>query len=188
MRPHHLPLYALLLALAGCSSMLPSERAELGTEFKRYGDAMEAFQKVDASHTTRSELYALGFDPHKGGNGRFMSFIDVRTLFVQENVPLEYLPASLVHCLEAKERCTGLAFDYSQTDSKRVGNFWADAFNFRKKKEVHGWTFRAVFVLIGDTIEHKMFTGEPRINRYEVQRNPLGPLQSVGDLISNQAK
>ena len=181
-------LLPLLLLAGGCSSLLPSEQAEVGTMFRDYDDAQAAYDRVEPGKTTRSELFTLGFDPLRGGNGRLLSFLDVRTLFVQQNVPLEYLPESLISCLKARERCTGYAFDYNQTHSKRVGNFWADTFNFRKKREVHGWIFRAVFVLVDDTLVHKMFNGEPRINRYEVKRNPLGPLQGVGDVFINQVK
>ena len=43
-------------------------------------------------------------------------------------------------------------------------------------------------MLVGDTVVHKLYNGEPRINRYEVKRNPLGPLQGVGDVFVDQVR
>jgi len=183
-----IPLGLILALLAGCSSLLPSERAEVGSTFRDYLDAETGFARAIPGQTTRSELFALGFDPVNGGNGRLLSFLDVRMMFVQPNVPIDYLPDSLVVCLQAKERCSGYAFEYTQTDSQRVGSFWADVFNFRKNRQVHGWNFRAVFVLVDDVLVHKISNGEPQIRRFEVQRNPLGPLQGAGEFFSDQLK
>ena len=88
-----------------------------------------------------------------------LSFIDVRLLFVQPNIPLDYLPDGLLQCLQAKDRCIGYAFDFNKTDTQRVGSFWADAFNFRKQRELHGWSFRAVFVLVDDVLTSGATTG-----------------------------
>ncbi|HSC82204.1 MAG TPA: hypothetical protein VLC30_01175, partial [Pseudomonas sp.] len=48
--------------------------------------------------------------------------------------------------------------------------------------------FRAVFVLVDDTLVHKVSNGEPNIRRFEVKRNPLGPLQGAGEFFSDQLK
>ncbi|MFG0379471.1 hypothetical protein ACF8C6_00675 [Pseudomonas sp. zbq_18] len=174
--------------LAGCGSLLPSERAEVLSPFNDYLDAEIRYSQAQPGKTTRSELFSLGFDPLSQGNGKMLSFIDLRVMFVQPNVPIEYLPDGLLKCLEAKDRCIGYAFDFNKTDTQRVGSFWADVFNFRKKRELQGWAFRAVFVLVDDTLVHKVSNGEPNIRRYEVKRNPLGPLQGAGEFFSDQLK
>ena len=184
-------LWSLLccaVAIAGCGSLLPSERAEVLSPFRSYSDAEARYSQAVPGRTTRPELFSLGFDPLIEGNGKMLSFIDVRLMFVQPNVPIEYLPDGLLMCLEAKDRCIGYAFDFNKTDTQRVGNFWADVFNFRKKRELQGWAFRAVFVLVDDTLVHKVSNGEPNIRRYEVKRNPLGPLQGAGEFFSDQLK
>ncbi len=174
--------------LGGCGSLLPSEQAEVLSPFNDYLDAEIRYAQALPGKTTRSELFSLGFDPLTQGNGKMLSFIDLRLMFVQPNVPIAYLPDGLVQCLEAKDRCIGYAFDFNKTDTQRVGNFWADIFNFRKKREVQGWAFRAVFVLVDDTLVHKVSNGEPNIRRFEVKRNPLGPLQGAGEFFSDQLK
>lgn len=174
--------------LGGCGSLLPSEQAEVLSPFNDYLDAEIRYSQAQPGKTTRSELFSLGFDPLTQGNGKMLSFIDLRLMFVQPNVPIAYLPDGLVQCLEAKDRCIGYSFDFNKTDTQRVGNFWADVFNFRKKRELQGWAFRAVFVLVDDTLVHKVSNGEPNIRRYEVKRNPLGPLQGAGEFFSDQLK
>ncbi|MDO8696452.1 MAG: hypothetical protein A2Y50_14705 [Pseudomonadales bacterium RIFCSPLOWO2_12_59_9] len=178
----------LLTLFTGCDTLLPSERAELLSPFGDYLDAEARYAQVTPGKTRRAQLFSLGFDPLIEGNGRMLSFLDVRLLFVQPNIPIDYLPAGLLQCLEAKERCTGYAFDFNKTDTQRVGSFWADAFNFRKHREVHGWAFHAVFVLVDELVVHKVSSGEPNIRRYEVKRNPLGPLQGAGEFFSDQLK
>jgi hypothetical protein len=185
--PRTLLLLPLFL-LAGCGSLLPSEQAEVLSPFSDYLDAEIRYSQAQPGKTTRSELFSLGFDPLAQGNGKMLSFIDLRLMFVQPNVPIAYLPDGLIRCLEAKDRCVGYAFDFNKTDTQRVGSFWADVLNFRKKRELQGWAFRAVFVLVDDTLVHKVSNGEPNIRRYEVKRNPLGPLQGAGEFFSDQLK
>jgi len=181
-------LLLMLTSLSGCSSLLPSEHVEARSHFGDYLDSEIRYTQVVPGKTTRTELFKLGFDPLTQGNGKMLSFIDIRLMFVQANVPLDYLPDGLLRCLEAKDRCIGYAFEFNKIDTKRVGNFWADTFNFRKKRELQGWTFHAVFVLVDDLLVHKLSNGEPNIRRYEVKRNPLGPLQGSGEFIFDQMK
>lgn len=177
-----------VVSLAGCSSLLPSEHTEVISPFGDYLDTEIRYSQAVPDLTSRAELFSLGFDPLIQGNGRMLSFVDVRLMFVQPNVPLDYLPDGLMKCLEAKDRCVGYAFEFSQSETLRVGNFWADVFNFRKKRELNGWAFRAVFVLVDDKLVHKVSSGEPHIRRFEVKRNPLGPVQGAGEFFSDQLK
>ncbi|MFI8747464.1 hypothetical protein ACIGKL_20170 [Pseudomonas sp. NPDC077186] len=181
-------LVLVSVALVGCGSLLPSERAESLSPFGDYLDAEMRYSQAVPGLTDRAELFSLGFDPLAHGNGKMLSFIDVRLMFVQPNVPIAYLPDGLVHCLEAKDRCVGYAFEFTKTDTQRVGSFWADVLNFRKNRELQGWVFRAVFVLVDDKLVHKVSNGEPNIRRLEVKRNPLGPLQGAGEFFSDQLK
>ncbi|RJG14167.1 hypothetical protein D3879_13460 [Pseudomonas cavernicola] len=174
--------------LAGCGSLLPSEHAETLSPFGDYTDTEIRFSQAAPGKTTRPELFSLGFDPLTQGNGRMLSFIDVRLMFVQPNIPLSYLPDGIVKCLEAKDRCIGYAFEFSKTDTQRVGSFWADVLNFSKNRAVQGWAFRAVFVLVDDTLVHKVSSGEPNIRRIDSKKNPLGPIQGAGEFFSDQLK
>ncbi|MFI8483077.1 hypothetical protein ACIGCM_21180 [Pseudomonas sp. NPDC078700] len=181
-------LVVTLVLVQGCGTLLPSERTEVHSAFSDYLDAEQRYKQATPGKTTRSELFALGFDPLVQGNGKMLSFIDVRLMFVQPNVPIDYLPDGLIACLEAKDRCIAYAFDFTRTNTQRVGSFWADVFNFQKQREMQGWEFRAVFVMIDDVLVHKVSNGEPNIRRFEVKHNPLGPLQGAGEFFSDQLK
>ena len=109
-----------LVWLSGCGSLLPSERAEVQSPFIDYLDAEMRYSQAVNGMTSRSELFSLGFDPLTQGNGKMLSFIDVRLMFVQPNIPINYLPDGLVRCLEAKDRCVGYAFEFTKTDTQRV--------------------------------------------------------------------
>lgn len=163
-------LWASTVFVSSCGSLLPSERAEVQSPFVDYLDAELRYSQAQPGSTTRSQLFGLGFDPLTQGNGRMLSFIDVRLMFIQPNIPIDYLPGGLVQCLEAKDRCIGYAFDFSKTDTQRVGSFWADVFNFRKKRELQGWSFKAVFVFVNDVLVHKVSNGEPNIHRWKTRR------------------
>lgn len=117
-------LWASTVFVSSCGSLLPSERAEVQSPFVDYLDAELRYSQAQPGSTTRSQLFGLGFDPLTQGNGRMLSFIDVRLMFIQPNIPIDYLPGGLVQCLEAKDRCIGYAFDFSKTDTQRVGSFW----------------------------------------------------------------
>lgn len=184
-RLHAAALFASL-TLSACSSLLPSERNEVKSPFRDYLDAEISFAQAKPGRTSRAELAKLGFDPLSEGNGRMLSFIDVRLMFVQPNVPIDYLPEGLVQCLEAKDRCVAYSFEFTKTNTERVGSFWADLFNFRKKREIHSWSFRPVFVLIDDKLVHKVSSGEPNVRKVESKKNPLGPLQGAGEFIADQ--
>mgnify|MGYP001283979761 CR=1 FL=1 len=178
----------IALLLAGCGSLLPSERDETLSPFGDYLDTEIRYSQAIPGKTTRSQLFELGFDPLSQGNGKMLSFVDVRLMFVQPNIPISYLPDGLIQCLEAKDRCVGYAFEFSKTDTQRVGSFWADLFNFSKRREVKGWSFRTVFVLVDDVLVHKVSNGEPNIRRMVVKKNPLGPIQGAGEFFSDQLK
>ncbi|MEB5350248.1 hypothetical protein RXS63_16430 [Pseudomonas aeruginosa] len=181
-------LWASTVFVSSCGSLLPSERAEVQSPFVDHLDAELRYSQAQPGSTTRSQLFGLGFDPLTQGNGRMLSFIDVRLMFIQPNIPIDYLPGGLVQCLEAKDRCIGYAFDFSKTDTQRVGSFWADVFNFRKKRELQGWSFKAVFVFVNDVLVHKVSNGEPNIHRLEDKKNPLGPLQGAGEYFSDKLR
>ncbi|MBM7060420.1 hypothetical protein JQX08_06850 [Pseudomonas sp. UL073] len=174
--------------LSACGSLLPSEHDETISPFGDYTDTEIRYSQAVPGKTSRAELFSLGFDPLAQGNGRMLSFVDIRLMFVQPNIPIDYLPDGLIKCLEAKDRCIGYAFEFSKTDTQRVGSFWADVLNFSKQREVKGWSFRTVFVLVDDVLVHKVSNGEPNIRKVLVKKNPLGPIQGAGEFFSDQLK
>jgi hypothetical protein len=67
-------------------------------------------------------------------------------------------------------------------DRSRVGSSWLDSFNFRRETVATGWGANALLVFIDDLLVYQLISGQPTINEYEVQHNPLGPLQGWSTL------
>ena len=80
-----------------------------------------------------------------------------------------------------KERCRAVEVDISNSRSERVGSFFLDFLNFRRKTEISGWRFNAVVVLKDDVVVYKLWGGRPMIKEVTESRNPMGPLQGGGE-------
>ena len=68
-------------------------------------------------------------------------------------------------------------------DRSRVGSSWLDSFNFRRETVATGWGVNALLVFVDDLLVYQLISGQPTINDYEVQHNPLGPLQGWVDVV-----
>jgi hypothetical protein len=176
---------ALILAaaaLCGCESLLP--RADVATQ-QAWGDfeeARAAIARIAPKQTTRTELSAAGIDPLKNASVTILGLPDVMQRFtVGTAVDAQDLDPGIRECLAAGNACTGYAILVRRSDRRRIGSFWADIFNFRRETDVTGWTFNALILFVGDTVVYTVHGGQPRIHEKEVSRNPLGPLQGLGE-------
>ena len=169
-------------ALAGCASLLP--RADLATQqaWVNFEEARAAIERIVPRETTRAELSAAGIDPLKNASVTILGLPDVMQRFaVGTAIDAQDLDPGIRGCLAAGNACTGYAILVRRSDRKRIGNFWADTFNFRRETDVTGWTFNALILLVSETVVYTVHGGQPRIHEKEVSRNPLGPLQSFGE-------
>lgn len=176
---------ATLLAgvvLAGCSSLLP--RADLATQqaWGNFEEARAAIEGIVPRQTTRTELSAAGIDPLKNASVTILGLPDVMQRFtVGTALEAQDLDPGIRECLAAGNACTGYSIFVRHNDRRRIGNFWLDTFNFRRETDVTGWTFNALILFVSDTVVYTVHGGQPRIHEKEVSRNPLGPLQSIGE-------
>jgi hypothetical protein len=91
------------------------------------------------------------------------------------------LDPGIRQCLTAGNACSGYLILVRRNDRARIGNFWLDVFNFRRETDVTGWTFNALILFVDDVVVYTVHGGQPRIHEKEVSRNPLGPLQGLGE-------
>ena len=70
--------------------------------------------------------------------------------------------------------------------SRRVGNFWLDTFNFVRVTDSTGWDYNALILFIDDRVVYTLDGGQPRISKRDRTRNPLGPLQTWGDILAKR--
>jgi hypothetical protein len=170
------------VALAGCTSLLP--RADLATQqaWGNFEEARAAIEAIVPQKSTRAELSSAGIDPLQNASVTILGLPDVMQRFtIGTAVDGQQLDPGIRECLAAGNACTGYSIFVRRNDRKRIGNFWLDTFNFRRETDVTGWTFNALILFVGETVVYTVHGGQPRIHEKEVSRNPLGPLQSIGE-------
>jgi hypothetical protein len=171
----------LVLALAGCSSLLPHSTQEVTTPWKSYSEAQATFDKIIPNNTTLSALKKLGYDPEQTTNISILNHADlIRRLVGTGSFDIDLIDDALHACLSSKSTCFAYELEQTFTDKKRIGNFWLDFLNFDKQTDINGWQFDAIVVLSNDLVVYKQWSGKPSTHQFERERNPLGPLQGWG--------
>jgi hypothetical protein len=55
-------------------------------------------------------------------------------------------------------------------------------FNFQRTTIKTGWNFTSLILIHEDVVVYKLWSGTPVVDEASSSSNPLGPLQSSGDL------
>ena len=171
------------LLLGGCASLLP--RGDVHTElpWRDYAQARAAYKSIRPYHTTMAELRERGVDPDRTPNVKLLSYADILRELVpagSNSVPLD---RGIEECLQRQHACVGYAIAQRHVESRRIGSFWADFLNFRRETRTRGWAYQMLVLSVDGKIVYKLWSGEPNIAQDQVERNPLGPLQSSGDAL-----
>jgi hypothetical protein len=189
MRPNLLPrlmIFMVLLLQIGCASLLPNGKAVTESAWKEYAEAKGAFDSIIVGQTTEEELKALGYDVKSSPNIKILNYLDIAATV--QPIPIQELDPGLQACLRARADCRAYVFEPKRTYNKRVGNFWLDIFNFRRKTHETGWRYRALIVFVNHHVAYKLSSGEPKIDQLQDQINPLGPFQSPAEMVTGLAK
>jgi hypothetical protein len=176
-----LPVAALVL-LTGCSSLLPSSKEDTISSWHGFEQAKAAYDQITPG-SSRAELKDLGFDVANSPNVEVLSYVDLAGKF--QTIPMSELAPGLQECLRSREDCQAYVYDLRRLRAKRVGKFWPDFLNFRRKTDSTGWRFSALLVMVNDRVTYKLWSGTPKIEIYKEDRNPLGPLQGAGNQAVN---
>ena len=177
-------IFALLILLSGCSSLLPSGDSVVVSQWQSFDQAMSAYQAIEPFQTEHEQLAELGFSPDSGPNVRIIRHGEIiERLIAVPTRHYQSLPSGLQQCLEQMEACYGHQVKVRVTHDRRYGNVLADLFNFRRKIETRGWEFQALIVLIDRRVVYKTWSGTPEIQEYQEVNSPLGPLQSIGPAV-----
>lgn len=170
-------------ALAGCAQLLPRAHNEVASPWRTFDDAKAAIEAIVPHGTTGAELRARGLDP-SSANVQLLSYSDIALRFpVGGAIEPDRLDEGLRECLEAGRACVGYAIAAKDIRRERVGNYWQDAFGFKRVVDVTGWTFNALILLVDDRVVYTLYGGQPNVREQEVSRQPLGPLQGWGDAL-----
>jgi hypothetical protein len=172
----------LLLALGGCSSLLPKGSSDTPSPFATFSEAQAASNRIVAFKTRKEELKALGFDWENGRNVTLIPYPDVlQRLAPYSGVPMEALDPGIRQCILDKARCQAYLFHFERQDRARQGGFWADFLNVKRVTQVNGWWFDALVVVSDGTVLFRNAAGQAHTDRIERQINPLGPFQPAGE-------
>ncbi|MBF0622792.1 MAG: hypothetical protein HQL54_12795 [Magnetococcales bacterium] len=176
-----LALFFIVL-ISGCSSLLPSGEVITRSPWKSFEQGKQAFDKVIPYQTTETQLKELGFDPFNTPNITILTYLDVVRLFKYKDTEKNSVPEGIRDCIQATKDCKAYEVEVTSVQSERQGNFFVDFFNFKRKTKETGWQFTALIIMRNETVVYKLWGGKPRVNEFREQRNPLGPLQGLGNI------
>jgi hypothetical protein len=176
-------IFALALACGGCADLLPKFENEVAGPWGSFDEAKARIESLESGRATMAELRALGIDPGSP-NVQVLTYSDIMLRFPSGSIPHERLDKGLRDCLDAGKACVGYFVNVSEIRRDRVGNFWLDAFSFKRVVEVRGWTFNALILVVGDRVVYTLHGGQPNVRENEVRRQPLGPVQDFGNSVN----
>lgn len=182
-----LPIILSLACLlcAGCSSLLPVAKGRVESPWESFDEAKQAFDRITPYQTNRDELHSLNFAPSRNPNIEIVTYLDLIDRFMpSSSFRKEDLPEGIQDCIENNNQCNGYELKINRIESKRFGNVFLDLFNFKRQTHKTGWEFNALIVLESNKVVYKLWSGKPRIDEFTYNKNPLGPLQESGSLLT----
>lgn len=172
----------LAFQLGGCSSLLPKGETLTEGPWQNFREAQQTFDKIVPYQTTVEGLQQLKLDPESNPNITILNYSDVLRRFIPSpTINTQDLDRGVQECISAKMACKGYEIDQRVVKRNRYGNFWTDFLNFRRKVDVEGWRFNGVILIKDSLVVYKLTGGQPAIHEHEENKNPLGPLQGLGE-------
>lgn len=177
-------LLTLCALLAACQSLLPKMTETTQVPWKTFDEARAAVEAIGLFRTNRSTLLSNGFDPLHNPAVTILSFPEIVQRFSAGNaLERDEYEHGIRSCLLAGKACDGYQIAIKRVKHDRIGNFWLDLFGFVRRTNTTGWTFNAMVLFVDDQVVYTTYSGQPKMNEMQVRRNPLGPLQNIGESI-----
>ena len=183
----------LLFFTGGCAtqSLLPTQGVYTESTFETYTQVEGVVDKIVVGKTKYSDLVNLGLDLENIPNVKRLTYLDVMSKFKLDS-PSRFtlfnkieLPAGVLKMLAAKEEGRAYEINLERLKNQREGSVFLDVLNFRKTIHTTGWQISVLILIVDDTVEYVLYSGEKNIDRTEKERNPLGPFQGFdgGDIV-----
>jgi len=170
--------------LAGCQSLLPKASDTTVVPWKTFEEARAAVEAIEPYRSRKSALVSDGFNPFHNPSVTILSYPEIVQRFSAGNaLRRDEYDQGIRNCLVAGNACSGYAIAVKRVKHDRIGNFWLDMFGFVRRTNITGWSFNALILFVDDEAVYTSYSGQPKMNEMQVRRNPLGPLQSIGDAI-----
>lgn len=177
-------ILSLMCLLSACSSLLPSEVKISDTTNSSFDDVRVRYDTIVIGESVFNDLVSQGFDPYNSQNVDVLTYTDIIGKFMpNDNITMDDLHPGVRSCIVSREKCLPFTMHYKNMKTKSIGNAAADIFGFVKERETRGWEFGALFILVDGVVVYKLYEGEPHHYEYKKKKRPLGPLQSVGEVL-----
>jgi hypothetical protein len=171
------------VASIGCGSLLPTKQSQSKSPWESFGEARQVVGKIQLGITTKEDLKSWGIDLDAMPNVKHLTYLDVARKFGMVGGVTDgriNIPAGVLKLVAAGDKGRAYELEARVIKESRTGNFALDWLNFRKNRHKTGWEFKVFLIVINDKIEYVLYSGTPAINTVSRERNPLGPLQSLG--------
>ncbi len=191
--PNILISIGLLFFTGGCTtqSLLPTQGVYTESSFETYTQVEGVVDKIVVGETKYSDLVKMGLDLENIPNVKRLTYLDVMSKFKLDS-PSRYtlfnkieLPSGVLKTLAAKEAGRAYEINLERIKNQREGSLFLDILNFRKTIHTTGWKISVLILIVDDTVEYVLYSGEKNMDRTEKERNPLGPFQGFdgGDIV-----
>ena len=191
--PNILIAVGLLFFTGGCAtqSLLPTRGVYTESSFETYVQVESVVDKIVVGETKYSDLVNIGLDLENIPNVKKLTYLDVMSKFKLDS-PSRFtlfnkieLPIGVLKTLAARENGLAYEINLERLKNKREGSVFLDMLNFRKTVHTTGWNISVLILIVDDTVEYVLYSGEKNIDRLEKEKNPLGPFQGFdgGDII-----
>jgi len=172
---------ALAGLLAGCSGMLPRQKEVTASPWPTYQAAQETFDKIVPGQTTIADLRNMALDPAENPNIAILNYADVmRKFMLNQSFSVQDLDQGVRDCVMAKVACRGFEVTQSMVNKDRQGNVVLDVLGFYRETQTTGWRFNGLILLKENVVVYKLTGGQPILQGTEESKNPLGPVQAIG--------
>ena len=181
----------LLLFSSGCAtqSLLPTQGVYTESSFDTYSQVEAVVNKIKIGKTKYSDLVRMGLDLEKIPNVKRLTYLDVMKKFNLDS-PSRYtifndieLPDGVIKTLEAREKGRTYEINLERLRNQREGSLVLDMLNFRKNVHITGWNISVLILIVDDTVEYVLYSGEKNIDKHERERNPLGHFKDLMGVI-----
>ena len=164
--------------------MLPVKTLNTQTKWKSYQEIDLLVKHIHAGHTLE-DLRAFGLDVNTTPNVESLTYLDIARRFglIGYRDKVVVLPDGVKKLMQAAEKGKGYELNVHSTYSRRVGSFCADFFQFRKNVHITGWKYSVLLIVVDDKVEYVLSKGSPNIDKFEREKNPLGPFHKINGYI-----
>jgi hypothetical protein len=167
--------------LQGCGALLPKSKEVTASPWPTYQAAQETFDKIVPGQTTIADLRNMALDPAENPNIAILNYADVmRKFMLNQSFAVSDLDQGVRDCVMAKIACRGFEVTQSMVNKNRQGNVVLDVLGFYRETQTTGWRFNGLILLKENVVVYKLTGGQPILQGTEENKNPLGPVQAIG--------